>query len=159
MFNVRGVPLKKTRMIKVQFSPMKHIFFEILASLRNIRYIYMYVHKINYHTNVYNVWKLEGGVDKKMKNLCKKIRITLHLIRNNTIIWWLSEKPTVVSWKKGHQWQEGTGTGAQTWIRALTHLTSPCCLLSNIYMCNELRVIWPIPHEVLSVITRLTIIT
>ena len=26
-------------------------------------------------------------------------------------------------------------------------------------MCNELRVIWPIPHEILSVITRSTIIT
>ena len=28
-----------------------------------------------------------------------------------------------------------------------------------IYMCNELRVIWPVPHEILSVITRSTIIT
>ena len=27
------------------------------------------------------------------------------------------------------------------------------------YRCNELRVIWPIPHEVLSVIARSTIIT
>ena len=27
------------------------------------------------------------------------------------------------------------------------------------YMCNELRVIWPIPHKILSVITRSTIIT
>ena len=27
------------------------------------------------------------------------------------------------------------------------------------YICNELRVIWPIPHEILSVITRSTIIT
>ena len=26
-------------------------------------------------------------------------------------------------------------------------------------ICNELRVIWPIPHEILSVITRSTIIT
>ena len=26
-------------------------------------------------------------------------------------------------------------------------------------MCNELRVIWPVPHEILSVITRSTIIT
>ena len=27
------------------------------------------------------------------------------------------------------------------------------------YICNELRVIWPVPHEILSVITRSTIIT
>ena len=28
-----------------------------------------------------------------------------------------------------------------------------------LYICNELRVIWPVPHEILSVITRSTIIT
>ena len=28
-----------------------------------------------------------------------------------------------------------------------------------VFMCNELGVIWPVPHEILSVITRSTIIT
>ena len=32
-------------------------------------------------------------------------------------------------------------------------------LVGAMYMCNELRVIWPVPHEILSVITRSTIIT
>ena len=31
-------------------------------------------------------------------------------------------------------------------------------LFDRLY-CNELRVIWPVPHEILSVITRSTIIT
>ena len=30
--------------------------------------------------------------------------------------------------------------------------------IKNQYCCNELRVIWPIPHEILSEITRSTII-
>ena len=39
-----------------------------------------------------------------------------------------------------------------------------CCLAYGYvctpkYKCNELRVIWPVPHAILSVITRSTIIT
>ena len=32
-------------------------------------------------------------------------------------------------------------------------------VLGTSFMCNELRVIWPVPHEILSVITRSTITT
>ena len=34
-----------------------------------------------------------------------------------------------------------------------------CILIKDHCLCNELRVIWPIPHKILSVITRSTIIT
>ena len=42
-----------------------------------------------------------------------------------------------------------------------SHIKVNNCTIFNklMYDCNELRVIWPIPHEILSVITRSTIIT
>ena len=50
-------------------------------------------------------------------------------------------------------WRPPLGPGAPGPLPAST---CPSCMKCE---CNELRVIWPVPHEILSVITRSTIIT